>query len=128
MTDSEGPRRHSGELWVLHVDRQDVDGVAVLVARGRVGVTGASDLLAVCSNAIRDGKRSLLLDLQGVDYMSSPGLAALEAIDALCRRAGGALVACSLSEPVRIVLDMSGVLAVLDIEPSQAEALARLTL
>jgi anti-anti-sigma factor len=68
-----------------------------------------------------------VIDLAGVDYVSSAGLNALAAAAGVCTRAGGALALCALAEPVRIALDLGGLLHAMPIEASRDQAIARVT-
>jgi anti-anti-sigma factor len=67
----------------------------------------------------------LILDLGGVDYVSSSGLmvlcAAARSLSADC----GALVLCHVSEPVRIAIQLAGLLDTLAIESSREKAARR---
>ena len=56
------------------VTPQLVDGKAELLVAGRLGQTGASQLEAACRTAMEQGCQALVIDLAGVDYLSSPGL------------------------------------------------------
>ncbi len=76
--------------------------------------------------AIDAGERRVVVDLSGVDYASSAGLLALDAIAGRIHVAGGTLVLCGLAEPVRLVLDLAGLLPHFTIEASAAEGVAKL--
>jgi anti-anti-sigma factor len=61
-----------------------------------------------------------------VDYISSAGLLALDAIAGRVHQAGGDLVLCGLVEPVRLAFDLSGLLPHFAVEPSRDLAIRRL--
>jgi anti-sigma B factor antagonist len=122
-----GDGRGGRELWKLNVTRERFADVCVLAAHGRVGSDAASDFAILCVRALQERESRLLIDLNGVDYMSSPGLAALEEIATLTSKAGGALVLCHLSEPVRLALDLAGLTGAFIIEPNRDAGLARLS-
>ena len=121
-----GDGRDGRELWKLRITRVRFGDICVVAARGRVGSEAASDLAMACVRALEDGEPRLLIDLEGVDYMSSPGLAALEEVATLTSKAGGSLVLCHLSEPVRLALDLAGLTDAFVIEPTRDAGLARL--
>ena len=98
----------------------------VLTVTGRLGVDTSGTLIEVLLEAMSDGNRRILVDLHGVDYMSSAGLLALDAAAGRMHQAGGVLVLCAACEPVRLVLEMSGILTDLPLEPSRATGLERL--
>jgi len=102
------------------------DGIIVLAVTGRLGTAGAGALVEEVAQALRDGHRWLLLDLAGVDYISSAGLVALDAISGRLHGDGGALVFCGVCEPVKLVLELGGVLPDLTLEPTREAGVARL--
>ncbi len=59
-----------------------------------------------------------------MDYLSSAGLLALEAILGRLHMVNGEMVLCGLSEPVRMAFELSGLLAQFREAPSLAEGLA----
>jgi anti-anti-sigma factor len=61
-----------------------------------------------------------------VDYISSAGLLALEAVSGRVQQADGELVLCGLIEPVRLAFDLAGLLPHFAVEPSRELALTRL--
>ncbi len=73
---------------------------------------------AAVAEAVGRGDVRLVVDLGGVDYVSSAGLRALATAEDQCIRARGALSVCRLTEPVRIALDLGGLLSQLSIEPT----------
>jgi stage II sporulation protein AA (anti-sigma F factor antagonist) len=81
-------------------------------------------LVEVMAAAVAGGERRLLLDLSGVDYVSSAGLTALGAIARRIADAGGAMVLCGLTEPVRLVFDLGGLLSQFTIAASLPEGVA----
>ncbi len=112
--------------WRLTITRHDRDGMAVFVAEGRIGTLSAGDLIEALASAIAAGARRIALDLSGVDYLSSAGLLALEAILGRLHIVNGEMVLCGLSEPVRMAFELSGLLAQFREAPSLAEGLAAL--
>ena len=113
-------------LWKLTIGRESVDGVVVLCVEGRLGTTSSGCLIEAISGAIESGERQLLLDLSGVDYVSSAGLLALDAAAGRMHVAGGCLTLCGLAEPVRLAFELSGLLPHFSIEASRDVAVARL--
>jgi anti-anti-sigma factor len=97
--------------------------VVVLVVRGRLGSRGAGVLVEALSvEASTAG--SLVLDLAGVDYVSSPALRALR-VEADRRRAAGAqLLACGVGEAVRVGLDLAGLTGRLAVVETRQRAVA----
>jgi len=102
--------------------------VPVIVASGRVSYRTATTFAAVLSQAMGDAQvpPGLVLDLQQVDYLSSAGVRAIEAVLVRLASANAPLVLVAPPEPVRIVLDLAGLSKRVAIEPSLDQALARL--
>ena len=112
--------------WKLTIGREVRGNVAILRVDGRLGTASSGGLIEAVVHAIRAGDRRLLLDLGGVDYASSAGLMALVAADGRMHEAGGELVLCALSGPVRLALDLAGLLPDFTVEESLEAALARM--
>jgi anti-anti-sigma factor len=113
--------------WRLGITRHERDGAAVFVAEGRLGTLTAGNLIEALASAIAAGDRRILLDLSGVDYLSSAGLLALDAILGRLHVVDGALVLCGLTEPVRVAFELSGLLPHFREAPSVSEGLAALS-
>jgi anti-anti-sigma factor len=64
--------------------------------------------------------------MAGVDYVSSSGLQVLGAAASSLSPGQNALVLCCLSEPVRVALELAGMLDALAIEPTREEAASRI--
>jgi anti-anti-sigma factor len=96
-----------------------------LALTGRLGASSAVFLDVAVAEATGRGEARLVIDLAGVDYVSSAGLKALAAAASRCTRAGGSLALCGLGEPVRIALELGGMIADFPVEPSLERAVAR---
>jgi len=77
------------------------------------------------TDVVDKGVRQLVVDLGGVDYVSSPGVAAIEEVEKRLDAVRGALVLSDLAEPVRIAFSLAG--ASLPVEPSRESAIAYLS-
>jgi anti-anti-sigma factor len=98
----------------------------VLTVCGRVGRLSAPALLDAIREAVIHPNGKIVIDLAGVDYMSSAGVAALAEGMTLATRARAAIAVAGLTEPVRLALDLSGQFADLVTAPTREAALARL--
>jgi stage II sporulation protein AA (anti-sigma F factor antagonist) len=113
------------DLWSLSVHQHIDEDVVVVSLRGRVGKVTGGTLAAALTSAIETSHQHVVVELTQVDYISSPGLLALEAAAAQLERRGRRLLLCGLSEPVRLALDVAGLLPHLAIEPTLADAKIR---
>jgi anti-anti-sigma factor len=110
--------------WDLRFTSNNSNGVCVLNVAGRVSGANAPDLKAALEGAARKARHRLVVDLSGVDYLSSGGLTAIAGAANSCRQNGGRLILAVVSDPVRITLELGGLLAQIPVEPS-IEAAAR---
>jgi len=99
---------HAAEVWRLTVDSGGGGETAELRIRGRLGLTGATELDSVLEGIVARGGRTLLLDLSGVDYISSPGLRLLDDRARQLEEQGGTLSVHLVTDPVKLALDLAG--------------------
>jgi anti-sigma B factor antagonist len=71
---------------------------------------------------VDDGKANLVLDLGGVDYMSSAGLREMVRVLKRVKRTGGDLRIANPSDRVKEVLELAGLDTIFEIYPTQVEA------
>ena len=110
---------HPHQTWSLRTTTDRVAGGIVISPRGRIGSVTAPSFAAALASARAESPR-LVVDLEGVDYISGPGMMAL-------REVGGQAILCGLREPVRITLDLAGLLDTVRIEPTRAKAIESLS-
>jgi anti-anti-sigma factor len=112
---------HSRRIWTLKVTTLKVHGGIVIAAQGRIGAANAPDFAAALAAAAAAAAR-VVVDLEGVDYLSGAGIAAL-------RDAAHSVetTLCGLSEPVRITLQLAGLLDTVAVEATRPDAIARLS-
>jgi anti-anti-sigma factor len=118
--------RREDRTWRLSIEGERRDGVLVLTVAGRLDAASSGDLTDRLMDSVNTGVVRIVIDLSGVDYISSAGLLAIDAMAARIHAAGGALVLCGLTEPVRIAFDLAGLLRHLVVEPSSDAAVQRL--
>ena len=85
--------------------------------------TALAPHLALCAA----GRDRLVLDLAGVEYISSVGLRVLLLASKQAKRQGGALAVAELQPVVREIFEISRFTLVLNVEPTVREALAKLS-
>jgi anti-anti-sigma factor len=113
--------------WPLHITPARCGNVLVIVLSGRLGQAAETALAETLTRAIDQGDARVVIDLTGVDYMSSPGLRAIASAADRCVSRNGGLVLCGVAEPVRIALELAGLAGQIPMEPSQDLAVARLS-
>jgi len=90
----------------LKIERDD-DRTTVHVA-GEIDLASAPALERRVLEAIAGGARAVTLDMSEVSFMDSTGLRSVLTIREAALAAGGSLVLSRPSEPVRRLLDVSG--------------------
>jgi anti-anti-sigma factor len=108
----------------LKIDHQAATGVGVGRIEGRLDVQGAAILETYAQQRFSAGDTRLVLDLGGVDYISSAGLRSLLVVAKKVQAANGCLVLCALTPMVLNVMTISGFQHFLKICASQQEAIA----
>ena len=95
----------------------------ILNVGGRLDAAGAPELEAQGKMILLEGSKRLLLDLAGVEYISSAGLRSLLVLAKTAKAAGGALALCGLAPAVRETMTISGFDHILALAADRAAAL-----
>ncbi|NLX10097.1 MAG: STAS domain-containing protein [Chloroflexi bacterium] len=107
---------------VMEINVSEMKRVQLFEVIGRVDSTNASELGAALDRAADEGRTSMVLDLSGVDYMSSAGLREMVRVLKRVKRGGGDLRIANPSERVKEVLELAGLDTIFEIYPTQVEA------
>jgi anti-anti-sigma factor len=119
--------RDSGRgQWSLRVVEERQEGVLIVTVVGRLGHASLGHLSAVLDAAVDANAAGFVIDLQGVDYVSSPALTAIFSAVARLAELHGVLILCAVPQPVQIALHLAGLPPQLAIETSRDRAVARL--
>ncbi len=105
--------------------REDRRNKGLLVAPiGRIDSNTSGELeRALLARAVEP---RLVVDLSGVEYVSSAGLRVFLMLARNVKASGGTLVLCALSASVRQVFDLAGFTTLFTVEASTEDAFARL--
>ena len=96
-----GPR-----LWELRGIPATENGATVLVLEGRIGHATVGELKAIVASL--DTSKDVVLDLSGVEYLSSAGLKVIEDLAAEQSGRGRELTVRSPSPAARLSLELAG--------------------
>lgn len=108
---------------MLEIRVTERDGVTLVEVTGRVDSTNAEQLGDALTREIEAGHTQIVLDLAAVEYMSSAGLREIvSALKRAKRGVGGDVRIAQPSYRVREVLEMAGLDTILQIYPTQVEA------
>lgn len=110
-----------GELNISH---KFAGEVSVGLIAGRLDLQGANKLEAYAQEHLSAGESRLVLNLAGVDYISSAGLRSLLVVAKKVQAVNGCLVLCSLPVIVLNIMNISGFQQLLKICASEEEGIA----
>jgi anti-sigma B factor antagonist len=107
----------------LKIEIREVAHVTILDIHGRI-VLGdeIGDLRTAVHNLIAEGKKKIILNLAGVDYLDSSGVGELVGSFTTVRNAGGELKLLNLSQKVQDVLYVTKLYTVFDIKDDEFTA------
>jgi anti-anti-sigma factor len=111
----------------MEIEETQSGGVLILRPQGRLDAVSAPRLQESALGHLDTGTKSLVLDLENVDYVSSAGLRAVLVAAKRLQEMGGKLVVCSLRGIVQEVFAMSGFDQIIESAPDQAAALDMLS-
>jgi anti-sigma B factor antagonist len=92
--------------------------------QGRVDSETAPELDEALTKLLQNNRNKIVLDLQGVEYMSSAGLRAVVKAYQRAKSAGGDLRLACVSNPVEVILRTVGMMQMLQMYPTDQEAVA----
>jgi anti-sigma B factor antagonist len=107
---------------MIDINVSGLQQVTLVEVSGRVDSMNANELGVALANEIDGGRTLIVLDLAGVDYMSSAGLRELVNSLKRAKKATGDLRLAQPSERVREVLEMAGLDTIFQIFETQTEA------
>jgi len=97
--------------------------VAIVTIAGRVDSATASTVDTELEMIVNDNKK-VVLDLKGVDYMSSAGVRALIKALRQAKKNRGGIKLAQVSEPIVEILNTIGMMELVQMYPSVDEAVA----
>lgn len=106
----------------MEINVSEMKRVQLFEVVGRVDSNNAGTLGSALDKSIEDGKSNLVLDLGGVEYMSSAGLREMVRVMKVVKKKGGDLRIANPSDRVREVLELAGLDSIFEIYPTQVEA------
>jgi len=102
-----------------------VDGVAVESMDGRIVLGEESTALREkVKTLLGSGKKKIVLDMANVSYIDSSGLGALVASHTSARAQGATLKLCNLGTKFQEILQVTKLVTVFEVYPSEAAAIA----
>ena len=98
-------------------------GKHILDVSGELDLYHAHQLRESFKGLVDRGGRAFVLNLKGVRFIDSSGVAALLSVNAMLTTGSRAFRICNVSAPVRRVLELTGLNGFLPLAPSELDAL-----
>ena len=108
---------------MLNIDRSDRGDVALLQVGGRLDVATGPEMTAALTEVLEGGCTKLVLDMGGLEYISSAGLRALLVGRKAFAPKGGQIVICGLKDYIEEVFEISGFISLFPICATVDQAL-----
>jgi anti-sigma B factor antagonist len=105
----------------LSIQSDQIQGIVLLKVQGRVDSESASEFDQALTQALGEDHK-VVLNLQGVEFLSSSGLRAIVKAYQAAKKAGGDVLLSAVSEPVEVVLRTVGMMQLLKMYPTDQEA------
>jgi anti-sigma B factor antagonist len=109
---------------MLSIETDNRQSVSVMKVKGRVDSETAPELDEALTRLLQQGRNQIVLNLEGVDFMASAGLRAMVKAYQAAKKSGGDLRLAAVSEPVEVILRTVGMMQMLQMYPSDQEAMA----
>ena len=107
----------------MEINTRRVKDVVVADLIGRLDSQTCGPASTVLNPIVQAGDRKVLLNLAGIEYLSSAGLRAIHVAAKLLKSHHGTLKICQANPMVKEVLDITGIGHLLDHHTTEAEAL-----
>ena len=111
----------------MEINTEHVKGTTVVSVLGSIDTLTAGEMSGSIDDQIQNGHNRVVLDMSGVDFMSSAGLHAILSALKRSRQQGGDLYIAAPSPGVYKVLNISGFTSILKSFPSVDQAVVNFT-
>lgn len=99
----------------MQIRRQAENGITVVILEGRLDATAAPEAQRAFSDVLTEGVRHVLVDLSGVEYVSSGGIRAIVMLYKGVERENGEVKLCGLTPFVAEVFEITNLKAMFEI-------------
>ncbi|MBO4312320.1 MAG: STAS domain-containing protein [Desulfovibrionaceae bacterium] len=107
----------------MQIDIATTDGITVLAVSGRMDATTVNDFSETCQKLLAEGAQKFVIDLGGLEYISSAGLRGILMLEKSSKKNGSSLAFCSMQAMVADMFKLSGFTSILHVYPTREEAL-----
>jgi anti-anti-sigma factor len=107
----------------MEFDSRPFGQAMVCVIKGRLDVNGAPEFESRCQPLLDGEHKMLVVDMSGLEFVSSAGLRAIISMGKRAKAKGVSLGFCGMSEMVRDVFEIAGMLGLFPAWGTVEEAL-----
>jgi anti-sigma B factor antagonist len=109
-------------MFSVDLSIREFDGQAVVALRGELSLADSPGVASHLIAAVATCGPSVIVDLAGLEGIGSSGLSVLLRVRRWTRRSGGDLPLAAPRQPVRRILEATGLIDVFSVYPSVEEA------
>ena len=106
----------------MEVVERKQNGICILGLLGRLDSNTSPEFEKKIFEVIEDGTKSVIVDFESLDYISSAGLRVLLKATKQLKRSDGKIVLCSMKEYIKEVFEIAGFVSIFPIVSSVGEA------
>jgi anti-sigma B factor antagonist len=107
----------------MEIIKEEQNGVSILKLLGRLDSNTSAEFEEQILGMIGHGVKSVVVDFEGLDYISSAGLRVLLKAAKEIRRSEGKIVLCSMNDYIKEVFEIAGFVSIFPIATSMDGAL-----
>ena len=91
----------------IKVTVETLEGATVVSPEGEIDLSCSAHLRSKLQEVVSAGPKRIVIDLNGVSYMDSSGIATLVEALQMARRDEASLVICNLTERVKSIIELA---------------------
>ena len=107
----------------MEVIEKRQDGISIVRLLGRLDSNTSPEFEERLFGVIEDGERSVVVDFEELDYISSAGLRVLLKAAKELKRSQGKIVLCSMKDYIKEVFEIAGFVSLFPIVSSLGDAI-----
>ena len=111
-------------MATLSIETDNTHSISVMKVKGRVDSDTAPEFDYALSKLLDDNKNKIVLNLQGVEFLSSAGLRAMVKALKGAQSSGGDVRLASVSQPIEVILRTVGMMQMFKLFSTSEEAAA----
>lgn len=111
----------------LELQTDQIEGVLIVSVAGRIDGLNAQEFHENLDKEIAGSENPVVLDLEGLSYISSAGLRSILLIAKTLQSRNTRFMLCSLSAPIREIFEIAGFDKIIDVLGSRSDAIATIT-